>query len=343
MLRRSLSRFFLSKFLSPVADWSADAAAASATLAGKAADTRRAAAAAATSAEALPCPRSILFVPCSNAKALKKAASLPCDLLMLDLEDSVPPSKKGDARTELSAVLDSGDLAGKRVVVRINSPTDDPVNGLLDLDRVGMHCKALEGIGLPKVTRSTYDVVKPYLAPGHAIWAFFETPEGFVDIEAICSQQVYAYAVMGYNDLRAALDLPMKPSSPHFAKAPFLYSCSRLILAARAAKMYPIDGVFNDPHDAAGFVDDCVAGKALGFAGKTLIHPSQVGPTNTAYAPTAEEAQWAQRVLEAVKAAGGGVATVDGKMVEEMHARQAARILQRRGDGTPDPKPAEGS
>jgi citrate lyase beta subunit len=192
-----------------------------------------------------------------------------------------------------------------------------------------MHWRTIEGVALPKVTVATHGGIKQYLAPGHSLWAFFETPEGIQDIEAICRQGVYSYAVIGYNDLRAELQLPMRPSSSQFAKAPFFYSCSRLILAARASHMHPIDGVFNDPHDAAGFMDDCVAGRELGFAGKTLIHPAQIEATNAVYTPPHEEVEWARRVLEAVRAAGGGVATVDGKMVEEMHARQAQRILHR--------------
>jgi citrate lyase subunit beta / citryl-CoA lyase len=228
-----------------------------------------------------------------------------------------------------------------RLVVRINSPDFDLATAMLDLELVGLLGPAIEGIAIPKTTPYTYSLIKDYIHPDHQLWAFFESPKSVIQAPAICKQQVYQYAVMGYNDLSMELQLPMSsaPSSLadtsdavkealHITAHLPLWQCtSQVLQAARAYNMFVLDAVFNDPTDKAGFRRSLQECKALGLNGKTLIHPSQIEPTNAIYTPSEVEVTWAMRIIEAVRKAQGGVATVDGKMVEELHKRQADRVL----------------
>ncbi|KAK7195595.1 HpcH/HpaI aldolase/citrate lyase family [Novymonas esmeraldas] len=330
------------------------------------------------------CPRSVLFVPASKPRALAKIPTLSADCFILDLEDSVAPGSKRQARENIRAFVEElqqerraqrgssggaavaaagadavdavsptvADLRGgyPRLVIRINSPDYDSATAMLDLQLVGLLGPTIEGVAVPKTTVRTHQLIKDYVFPEHQLWAFFESPRSVMEAPLICRQGVYRYAVMGHNDLGAELQLPMTASSPlsHLAATPgsrdelsdaaheSLYIASRLplwqstvqvLLAARAHQMFVVDAVFNDPTDKAGFrrsVQEC---RQLGLDGKTLIHPEQIEPTNAAYTPAEAAVAWAQRVVEAVQRSGGGVATVDGKMVEELHQRQALQLL----------------
>lgn len=311
------------------------------------------------------CPRSALFIPASKPRALQKIYTLHADCYILDLEDSVGLSAKREARENLGQFVkemvekaveatDSGEAgeaaARKHLVVRINSPDADLMSAVLDLELVGQLGTAIHGVVIPKVTPASYGIIEDYVHPyRHCLWAQFETPQSIVDAHIICQSKRFTYAVMGYNDLANELQLPASstignihsnaamrvtaaaPGStdvPSWLRRLPLYHCAtQIILAARAAGMHVLDGVYNDPTDTAGFLEDLQACRALGFNGKTLIHPSQIAPTHEAYCPTEAEVQWATRIQQAVAHAGGGVAICDGKMVEMLHVRQAARVL----------------
>lgn len=318
------------------------------------------------------CPRSVLFVPGSKPRALAKIPTLPADCFILDLEDSVGAASKRRARENIQAFVEdlqkeqriqraaqattaavgggeAADEAGDaypRLIVRINSPDYDPATALLDLQLVGLLGPAIEGIALPKTTVGTHQLIKDYVYPCHQLWAFFESPLSVMQAPLICKQQVYQYAVMGYNDLSAELQLPMatpstlpgatdgnpvseavKESLHIAARLPLWQSTAQVLLAARAHHMFVIDAVFNDPTDKAGFRRSLQECRLLGLDGKTLIHPGQIEPTNAAYTPAEAEVTWAQRIVEAVKRSGGDVITVDGTMAEDLHQRQARHVL----------------
>ncbi|KAG5478039.1 hypothetical protein LSCM4_05437 [Leishmania orientalis] len=319
------------------------------------------------------CPRSVLFVPGSNPRALAKIPTLPADCFILDLEDSVGRASKRRARENVQAFVEdlqkeqriqratqatTGAATGAveaaaeagdtypRLIVRINSPDYDAATAMLDLQLVGLLGPDIEGIALPKTTVRTYQLVKDYVYPYHQLWAFFESPLSVIQAPLICKQQVYQYAVMGYNDLRTELQLPMVTPSPLpgatggdpvdeafkeslyiTARLPLWQSTVQVLLAARANHMFAIDAVFNNPTDKAGFRQSLRECRLLGLNGKTLIHPSQIEPTNAAFTPVEAEVLWAQRIIEAVERSEGGVTTVEGDMIEELHQLQARRVL----------------
>ncbi|GET88990.1 hypothetical protein, conserved [Leishmania tarentolae] len=317
------------------------------------------------------CPRSVLFVPGSKPRALAKIPTLPADCFILDLEDSVAPASKRRARENVQAFVEDlqkeqraqraaqatnatgggkaaaeADVAYPRLIVRINSPDYDPATAMLDLQLVGLLGPAIEGVALPKTTIRTHQLIKDYVYPYHQLWAFFESPLSVMEAPLICKQQVYQYAVMGYNDLSAELHLPMatpptlpgatdkdpaseavKESMHIAARLPLWQSTVQVLLAARAHHMFVIDAVFNDPTDKVGFRRSLQECRLLGLDGKTLIHPAQIEPTNAAYTPAEAEVAWAQRVIEAVERSGGEVTTVDGTMAEDLHQRQARHVL----------------
>lgn len=244
-----------------------------------------------------------------------------------------------------------------QIILRINSPDFDMETAILDLNLVGLLGMEIDGVAVPKVTMQTYKLIEDYLHPNHQLWAFFESPQSILQAPAICAQGVYHYAVMGYNDLGMELQLPLmsitnskgsgrsveseetntnradndeRHSLYMAAHLPLWQSTVQVLMAARAANMYVIDGVFNDPTDTPGLRRNLRESVALGLDGKTLIHPSQVEPTNAAFTPSDEEVCWATRIVEAICQAQGGVAIVDGKMVEDLHRRQAERVLARR-------------
>lgn len=311
-------------------------------------------------------PRSALFVPCHKGKALGKVAKIgnDVDLFILDLEDSVPPELKSEARRNLTDFVSNGGLvlpqldeghdnqatennkkSKCRAIVRINSLRTDPANAILDLEAVMALGAEIEGVAIPKVEVGDDEALAEYLRPSmsgrgrgiathHQVWAFFETPRAILDADKICKSNFYQYGVMGLNDLSAEMGYPLQGTlAPHPAgRVQHYFAMSSVVTACRANGVIPLDGVFNDPTDGPGFQSELSECRRLGFDGKTLIHPSQVPACNAAFTPTPAEVHWAERVVQSVMHAGNGVAVLDGKMVEELHARQAAKLLTRRGD-----------
>lgn len=259
-------------------------------------------------------PRSLLYVPGSNARALEKAAGLAADMLIIDLEDAVPADRKADARAAMRAAVIAG-FPGKRVAVRINGA--DSEDQAADIDAVaGL---AIDAVVLPKV-----DVIGDLASArglGLPLLAMIETPAAIYAARDIAADPAVAGLIAGLNDLAHELKLP-----GGIDRGAMSHAIQAIVLAARAGGVWCFDGVYNAIDDAAGFAAEADEGRRLGFDGKTLIHPSQVGPCNTAFAPTAREIAAAEAL---VAAATGGAQRHDGRMIEDMHVAAARALLER--------------
>ena len=257
--------------------------------------------------------RSVLFVPGSSPKMLEKARTLPCDVVVLDLEDAVAPDAKDMARAAVCAAVQ--DYGPRDVVVRIN-PLSSPY-GRADLQAV--QAARPDAVLLPKV-ESAADIaaVKGALP----IWAMIETPLGILNVAAIAASGAACLA-MGTNDLLKSLH-----AQPMAGRRNLWPALSQTVIAARAHGLNVIDGTYNDIADRTGFAESCAQGRAFGFDGKTLIHPSQIEICNRIFAPSPEELMQARRILDAfADNPGRGAIALDGRMIERLHAQEAERIL----------------
>ncbi|WP_102107720.1 HpcH/HpaI aldolase/citrate lyase family protein [Oceaniglobus roseus] len=279
-----------------------------------------------TEAKARPW-RSVLYIPGSNARALDKARSLPVDAIIFDLEDAVAPESKAAARQTLAAALAEGGYGARARLVRINA---------LDTPWGAEDVAALAGAGadallLPKVN-GPGDVAAlaamldatPGTA-GLAIWAMMESCAGVLNAAAIARAPRMGGFILGTNDL--AKEIGCDTGDGRAALVTALQSC---LMAARAAGIPCVDGVYNAFKDEAGLRAECEQGRAFGMDGKTLIHPAQVATANEVFAPTPAQIELAQRQIEAFRAAereGKGVAVLDGKIVENLHIVTAEATL----------------
>jgi citrate lyase subunit beta/citryl-CoA lyase len=272
--------------------------------------------------------RSMLYMPGSNARALEKARSLPADALIFDLEDAVAPDAKASARETIAAAVGQGGYGRREKLVRVNALATPW--GFADLAAAaGM---AIDGVVLPKVESA--DAVRQaeaaLVAAGAptslAIWCMMETPLGILHAEAIAAASPrLGGLVMGTSDL--AKDLHAAHTRE---RLPMLTSLGLCILAARGYGLAVMDGVHLDLADDEGFAASCRQGRALGFDGKTLIHPKTIAAANAAFAPSPEEVEWSRRIIAAhaeAVAAGKGVVLVDGKLIENLHVESARRLV----------------
>ncbi len=271
--------------------------------------------------------RSVLYMPAANERALEKAKTIPADAIIFDLEDAVAPDAKLDARANAVAAVRSGEYGNRELTIRCNGL--DTEWGADDIAAAG--AAGPSAVVIPKVdSLATIDEVSKRLdaagAPADVrIWPMIETPTAIFDARRLAAHPRVAVLIMGTNDLAKELRSPIVPGRhpliPHLATA---------LLAGREAGKVVIDGVFNDVKDPEGFAAECVQGMQMGFDGKTLIHPSQVKPANDTWAPSAAEVEYAGRVIAAFDeavAAGKGVVTVDGRMIENLHVDTARRVL----------------
>ena len=272
--------------------------------------------------------RSMLYMPASNERALEKAKTLPVDALVFDLEDAVAPDAKIAARAAAVAAANSKAYGAREVLIRANAL--DTVWCADDLAAAAG--SGADGVVLPKISGPD-DVLRAAGilctagAPGHfALWAMMETPRGILASAAIAdSSPRLAGFLIGTADL--AKDLHCAHPAD---RAPMLYALQQCVLAARAFDLFVLDGVHIDLDDEAGFNDACQQGRAMGFDGKTLIHPRQIAGANVAFEPSAAEIARAQRLVAAHKVAaakGKGVTVLDGRLVEVLHVREAERLL----------------
>lgn len=273
--------------------------------------------------------RSALYMPASNARAIEKAKTLPCDVLILDLEDAVAPEAKPAARDAAAAAVRAGGFGSREVVIRVNGL--DTEWG--EQDFVAAANAAPDAILVPKVNGPA-DVETYYKAISGApdttrLWAMIETARSLFALDAIAevapTTRLDAF-VMGTNDLAKEMRWRQTPG-----REPFLAALSLAVAAARLGGLIVLDGVFNGIEDAAGLEAVCEQGVDLGMDGKTLIHPSQVEICNRVFSPSADEVAHARAIIAAFarpESAGKGAIRVDGKMAELLHLGQAQRTVR---------------
>ena len=270
--------------------------------------------------------RSALYMPAGNPRAIEKARGLACDVVILDLEDSVAPDAKPAARDLAVAETARGGFGRRELVVRVND-LDTPW-GEADLEAVRAGAVLPDAVLAPKV--STPEDVAAYAArlpEGVALWIMVETCAALFALDRLAAAGGPLSAlVVGSNDLvkemRCRVDADRRPLQA---------ALSLTVAAGRANDLVVLDGVWNDIADLAGLERQCLQGVEFGFDGKTLIHPDQVAAANAAFSPEPGEVAWARVVAAAFDSPenrGKGVLRVEGRMVERLHLDQALRLLE---------------
>jgi len=268
-------------------------------------------------------------MPGANERALEKAKTIDADALILDLEDSVAPDAKTQGRENVVAAVQSGEYGHRELAIRVNSIGTE----WHDDDVKAAAAAGPDAILVPKVesaeqVRQLVAALEAASAPAHTqLWAMIETPRALLHAEEIAAaHDRLTVIVMGTNDIvNETYGLHVPGRNPVV-----LTALAWTLIAVRAAGKVVIDGVYNDVRNEEGFLAEARQGREMGFDGKTLIHPSQVEPANEAFSPSDTDIERAQGLIaafEEAKAAGAGVATYNNKLVEELHVRDANRIL----------------
>ena len=272
--------------------------------------------------------RSALYLPASNARAIEKARGLPADIVILDLEDAVAPDAKPAAREAAVAAVREGGFGQREVAIRANG-LDTPW-GADDLAAIA--ASGADAVLVPKISSPT-DIAACEAAlkdapPAMQLWAMIETCAAALNLEAIAAMAGstrLSLWIMGVNDLAKEMRARQLPG-----RVPFQPVLTQAVCAARAHGLVILDGVCNEFRDLAVFRAEAEQGLDWGFDGKTLIHPAQLDIANAAFAPSEAEIDLARRQIAAfdeVTAKGGGVAVVDGKIVENLHIVTAKATL----------------
>jgi citrate lyase subunit beta/citryl-CoA lyase len=272
--------------------------------------------------------RSVLYMPGSNARALEKGRTLPADGLILDLEDAVAPDAKKVARKQVCEAVRAGGYGKRELIIRVNGLATAWGFG----DVAAASTSGADAILLPKVEsadamRQLDGIMAANGAPDSmGIWAMMETPRSILRAQMIAEASTRLQClVMGTSDLAKDLDCAHTRE-----RLPMITSLGHCLLAARAAKIAILDGVFLDLNDQAGFEFACEQGRELGFDGKTLIHPKTIETTNRVFTPSPKDVEWSRKIIQAHEEAetkGQGVAVVDGMLIENLHVESARRLV----------------
>jgi len=269
--------------------------------------------------------RSVLYMPSSNERALEKAKTIAADGIIFDLEDAVAPDAKPEARLAAAAAVQSGEYGRRELIIRVNGIGTE----WHDEDIKAAAAAGPDVVLVPKVNSAeeVLQLVAALAAAGAPektkLWAMVETPIGMLNALSIAtaSPRLTGF-VMGTNDLVKELYAEHVPG-----RQPVITGLGLALLAARAAGIVIIDGVYNDVKNAEGFAAEVEQGRQMGFDGKTLIHPGQVEPANSGFAPSEKAIEDAKGLIEAFESSTGGVLTYNGRMVENLHVESAKRTL----------------
>jgi len=277
--------------------------------------------------------RSLVFVPGNNPRFLEKAKSLPADIICFDLEDSVPDKEKKKARVLIKNTLKQRSKYSPDVFVRTNSPE----SGKIAADLKEIVQKGIDGIVIPKVNSAKElkkiekiisSLEKKRKIKGIRLMPSIESALGVMNCYEIASSSKRIVAlVFGIFDLLNDMRIEYTKGNPSGAK----YSRYKVPVAATAAGVIAIDGIWQDLKDKSGFVKDCQVGRSLGYAGKSVIHPDQIQTVHKIFHPNKAEIEWAKKVCsvyEELTKKGKGATVVEGKMIDEVHYKRAKALLE---------------
>lgn len=260
-------------------------------------------------------PRTALFLPASNPRAIEKARGLDADMIILDLEDAVKPEDKDAARAAAVEAAAVG-FAPRLCAIRVNGI--DAAEHAADLAAAAR--TACDFVVVPKVERVA-DAAAIAAECGKPLLAMIESAAGVLAAADIAAAPGVAGLIAGVNDLRVSLGIPAGAGREGLS-----LSLQTIVLAARAREIWALDGVFNALADMDGLAAECRHGRALGFDGKSLIHPNQIAPAAAAFGPGEAELADARALVEA---ASGGAERFRDRMIETMHVDQARALLER--------------
>ena len=276
--------------------------------------------------------RSLIFVPGNNSRFLEKAKNLHADIVCFDLEDSVPDKEKTNARKLIKSALKSRKSYKSSIFVRTNSP----LSGKIPSDLKEVVQKGIDGIVIPKVNnvaemkkiiKSLTALEKTRKLKPTQIIPSIESAEGVVNTYDIASfSKRISAVVFGVFDLLNDLGVEYTKNSEGEK-----YSRRKIPVDAHAAGVAAIDAIWQDLKDSKGLERDCKLGKSLGYTGKSIIHPDQISVVHKLFHPNKNEILWAEKVckiyLQSSKK-GKGATTVEGKMIDEVHFKQAKALLE---------------
>ncbi len=271
--------------------------------------------------------RSVLYLPGANTRALEKARTLPCDSLILDLEDAVAPASKPAARANVAAAVGAGGFGYREIVVRVNGLDtpwgQDDLEAIAGLDVAAVLFPKVDSAAAVQELLAALDTAGGDKLP---VWLMIESPASILNVPAIaCASPRIGALVAGTSDLVQALRARHTTGRENLA-----FALQQCVTAARAAGIDVLDGVHLDFRNSDSFRQACVAARDMGFDGKTLIHPAQIDIANECFGPDPAAVSHAGRVLETWQAAladGRGVAELDGQLIENLHAAEAERTL----------------
>ena len=277
--------------------------------------------------------RSLIFVPGNNPRFLEKAKSLSADIVCFDLEDSVPDKEKKNARTLIKSALKKRNQYSSSVFARTNSPDSNKIEA--DLKEIVQ--KGIDGIVIPKVNsakeikkieKTISSLEKKRKIRGIRLIPSIESALGIINCYEIASASKRIDAIVfGIFDLLNDIGIEYTKGNPPGAK----YSRYKVPVAATAAGVYAIDGIWQDIKDTSGLKKDCEVGKSLGYVGKSVIYPDQIRTVHKIFHPNKTEISWAKKVCNVYKKStkkGKGAVVVDGKMIDEVHYKRAKALLE---------------
>jgi citrate lyase subunit beta/citryl-CoA lyase len=270
--------------------------------------------------------RSLLYMPGANSRALEKAQGLDCDTIIFDLEDAVAPDAKLLARAQVQAALDNHSYGHRELIVRCNG-LDTPW-GRDDLETFAN--TPIDGLLFPKIESADQVAAIKLLLQDQGstlpLWLMIETPTAVLRLEEFGADEQVVALVMGTSDLVKELRAQHTSARQNIA-----YALQRCVLTARMLGKEIFDGVHLDFRNLAELRNTCEAGRAMGFDGKTLIHPDQVSIANEVFGFSTDELAKAEAILRVWQEAldqGKGVAELDGQLIENLHAQEARRIVE---------------
>jgi len=277
--------------------------------------------------------RSLIFVPGNNPRFLEKAKSLSADIVCFDLEDSVPDKEKKNARTLIKSALKKRNQYSSSVFARTNSPDSNKIEA--DLKEIVQ--KGIDGIVIPKVNSAKEikkiekiisSLEKKRKIRGIRLIPSIESALGIINCYEIASASKRIDAIVfGIFDLLNDIGIEYTKGNPPGAK----YSRYKVPVAATAAGVHAIDGIWQDIKDTSGLKKDCEVGKSLGYVGKSVIYPDQIRTVHKIFHPNKTEISWAKKVCNVYKKStkkGRGAVVVDGKMIDEVHYKRAKALLE---------------